>query len=173
MAVAGAIIVAAVAAIAAGGSAYMQSENAAAQARDARKRADWQRTVEEQQAEAARKQARMKAQRHLNAQAAKAGGAGVVAGEGSLLVDQLEAASMAQYEEDLAAYGHQLGAQGHGFESKLFKTQESRITGTMPYAVGLSAGSAAASNYPRSNTGTTVATKAYYEQGSDYGGMYY
>src|SRR5262245_59382580 len=138
MAITAAIIAAAaVAAVAAGASAYMASENAARQAKARKNMADWQQKVEDQQADAARKQARLKADRMLNAQASKAGGAGVVAGEGSLLTDQLEAASLAQYEEDLAAYGHELNSQTHGFESKLFGDEYHHIKSQQPYAVGL------------------------------------
>src|SRR5262245_25907440 len=161
------IVVAVVAAAAAGASTYMASEQAASQARDQRRRAQWQQKIEEDQAAAARRQVELRAQRHLNAQAAKAGGAGVVAGESSLLVDQLEAASMSQYEEDLAAFGHELASKTHGFESKLFKRQERDIRATEPYSIGISAGVAGASSYygsmSKSSTpkgsGTTVATQ--------------
>ena len=88
------LVAAAVAAASAGAQMYMQSEAQAAQASQQRKMAEWQQQAEADQAEAARKQVRLRAQRYLNAQASKAGGAGVVAGEGSLLVNQLEAASL-------------------------------------------------------------------------------
>jgi len=97
------IIAAAVTAVAAGAGAYMQSESAAAQVKAAERRSDWQQQVELQQTEVARRQVQAKTHRMLNAQASKAGNAGVVAGEGSLLTDQLESASLAQYDEDLAA----------------------------------------------------------------------
>jgi hypothetical protein len=170
------IIAAVVAAVAAGASTYMASEAAAEQNREqsrmAKRQAEvaqWQKEVEEQQAESARKQTRLKAQRMLNSQAAKAGAAGVVAGEGSLLVNQLDAASLAQYEEDLAAYGHKLNAQGaeitsesHTFESRLFKARASNIEANMPLNVGLSAAAAGASSYASSykgSSGSTVATQ--------------
>ena len=186
MAVAAIIIVAAVAAVAAGASAYMASENAQAQAKAQRNMADWQEKVEEQQAEAARKQVRLKAQRMLNAQASKAGGAGVVAGEGSLLTDQLEAASLSQYEEDLAGYSHELGAQTHRFESKLFRNQLNRIKSQEWIGVGLAAGGSAASSYSSylnrtggsgngsgtGSTGTTVATSGAGGGGFGGGGGY-
>jgi hypothetical protein len=153
-----AVVAAVVAAAAAGASTYMASEQQAQQARDQRKMADWQQRVEAEQAEAARKQVQLRAQRHLNAQAAKAGGAGVVSGEGSLLIDQLEAASLSQYEEDLAAYGHQMNSATHGFESKLFKRRESEIRANQGWQVGLATGSSLLSSYS-SYSGKTIATQ--------------
>jgi hypothetical protein len=148
---------------------YMQSEQAAEQAKQEKKRADWQQQVEAQQSDAARKQARIRSQRRLDAQASKAGGAGVVAGEGSLLVDQLEAASMAQYEEDLAAYSHDLNAKTAGFESKLFKQRYQTIKAYQPWEVGLTTLSTGVSTYygmssKSGGSGKTVATQ---KQGSD------
>jgi len=141
------IIAAAVAAVAAGASAYMASEAAADQAKSQKRMADWQEKVENQQAEAARKSVRLKAQRMLRSQASKAGGAGVAAGEGSLLTNQLEAASLSQYDEDLAAYSHELAGQTRGYESKLFKHQLSRIESQKWLSVGLASASSAASSY--------------------------
>jgi cell division protein FtsL len=164
------LIIAAAAAVAgaatAGTSAYMQNQNAQAQAKSQRKMAEWQQQVDEQQADAARKQVRLKAQRMLNAQASKAGGAGVVSAEGSLLENQLEAASLSQYEEDLAAYNHELSSQTHGFEGKLFRNQEKRLKDQAWLNVGLAttsslAGSASsiASSYGSGGKGGSVATQ--------------
>jgi hypothetical protein len=159
------IAAAVVAAVVAGTGAYMASEARQQQVDDQKKMSRWQQDVEEQQAAAVRKQVRLKAERHLNAQAARAGGAGVVAAEGSLLVNQLEAASLAQYEEDLAAYGHDLSALTRGYETKLFKNQARRLRSTQYAEVGLSAAAAGSSAYasgigstPKSTTGNTVAT---------------
>jgi hypothetical protein len=151
MAIIGAIVVAAVAAVAAGAGAYMQAEEAKAQAKSQRRMAEWQQEVEQQQSEAARKQVRLKSQRFLDAQASKAGRAGVVAGEGSLLESQLEAASLAQYEEDLAAFTHELGAKTHGFEAKLFRNQQKRIQANQWVGVTLATASSAASSYDSYN----------------------
>jgi sortase (surface protein transpeptidase) len=133
--------------VAAGASAYMQSESSAEQSRNQKKAAEMQAQAEQAQGESARKNARLKAQRHLNAQASKAGGAGVVAGEGSLMVNQLEAASLAQYEEDLAAYGHEISSNLYGYQANLFGHQARRQSG-MSVPLGLlAAGSSAASSY--------------------------
>jgi len=161
MAIVAAIVVAAVAAAAAGYSAYANSEQAAYAAKQQRKMSEWQQQVEEwnadvaeKEAEAARKQARLKSQRLLNAQAARAGRAGVVAGEGSLLVSQMEAASLAQYDEDLAAFSKKLEAKGHrinattsGFEGSLFKGQEKYIRSNQWIGVTVATASSAASSY--------------------------
>jgi hypothetical protein len=161
MAIVAAVIVAAVAAVAAGASAYMASEQQAQAAKTAKKQARWQQEVEQwnkdakmKEAEAARKQQRLKASRLLNAQASKAGRAGVVAGEGSLLANQLEAASLAQYEEDLAAYESEVGAQVHGirkttagFEESIFKGQEKSIRQNQWIGVTLATVGSAASSY--------------------------
>src|SRR2546422_9798072 len=128
---------------------------------------EWQQQAEADQAEAARKQVRLRAQRYLNAQASKAGGAGVVAGEGSLLVNQLEAASLSQYEEDLAAMGHEINSKTHGFEAKLFRQSQNRIESNEWIGVGIAAGSSAASSLASygfkqkdtSTPGKTVATQ--------------
>lgn len=163
MATAAFIVAAAVAAVAAGASAYMQSQQQQAAARAQRNQARFQEESEKQQAEAARKQVRLRAQRFLNAQAAKAGAAGVVAGEGSLLVNQLEAASLAQYEEDLAAFGHELQSTTRGFEARLFKAQERSIRSNRGISTGLAfTGSAVQSfaSFSRGTpSGTTLATQ--------------
>ncbi len=73
-------------------------------------------------AEAQRKNSKLKSQRFLNSQASKAAKSGVVAGEGSLFENQMEAASMSQYEADLAAYGHEISSNLYGYQAKLFKS---------------------------------------------------
>jgi hypothetical protein len=172
------IIAVVVAAAAAGASAYMASEAQADAAREQKKMArrqaevaDWQKKAEEQQAEAARKQARLRASRILNSQASKAGAAGVVASEGSLLTNQMEAASLAQYDEDLAAYSHRLNAAGaeitadtHRYESRIFGARAANIKANQWLNVGISAAGAGASAYTssgmgRSGGGGTVATQ--------------
>jgi hypothetical protein len=175
MAIVAAVIVAAVAAAAAGYSAYQQSEAQAYQAKQQKKMAQWQQQVEEwnadladKEAEAARKQARLKSSRLLNAQAARAGRAGVVDGEGSLLVSQMEAASMAQYEEDLAAFGKKMEAKGHrinattsGFEASLFKGQEKYIRRNQALNVTVATVGSLASSYGSySGGGSSSGTKA-------------
>lgn len=176
MATAAFIVAAVVAAVAAGASAYMTVDAQKDAAKQQRKMSEWQQETEAKQAEASRKQVRLRAQRMLNAQASKAGGAGVVAGEGSLLADQLEAASLAQYEEDLAAYGHELAGQTRGFEGKLFRATEKKLARTQWVGTGLavagSASSSASSYYGgrSSGTGQTVATQANHNSGM-YGGF--
>jgi len=129
-----------VSAAAAGYSAYAANEARQDAAKQNKKVARWQQEVEEAQSQAARKQVELKSRRFLNQQSARAGGAGVAAGEGSLLVNQMEAASLAQYEADLAAYGHDLSAQTHGFESRLFKRQQVRAQNSMYAEVGVATG---------------------------------
>jgi hypothetical protein len=110
---------------------------------------------------------RLKAQRLLNAQAAKAGKAGVVAGEGSLLINQAEAASLAQYEEDLAAYGHELQANMHGYQSRLLKANAPGA-GTMAVETALAAGSSAASSYSSYGYGGNKGRGGSIATGGDY-----
>ena len=156
------LIAAGIAAVAAGTAAYLQSEEAARQRRSAAKMAELQQQAEDANAEAARKNSRLKSRRMLNAQASKAGGAGVVAGEGSLFVNQMEAASLAQYEEDLAAYGHEINSNLYGYQSKLFKNDARRIQGSAVYTSLLAGAQAGASTYfsggGKIGGGGTVAT---------------
>lgn len=155
-----ALIGLAVAVVAAGAGAYLQSEAAADANRQQKRSAELQADAEQKQGEAARKNARMRAERHLRSQASKAGGAGVVAGEGSLLALQMEAGSLAQYEEDLAAFGHEIRSNLHGFEAKLFGRQ-ARINSSQSLTLGLLAagGTAGAGAGKLGGSGKTAATQ--------------
>ena len=155
------IIAAVIAAAAAGASAYMASEEAARQQRQQAKMAQMQEEAEANQALAARKNSRLKSQRMLRSQASKAAGSGVVAGEGSLFANQMEAASLSQYEEDLAAYGHEITSGLYGYQAKLFKSNAKRIASRAPYTSALAGAQAGASTYfggGGSFGGRTVAT---------------
>lgn len=167
-------------------STYMQAQAQAeaqnAQAKAARMEAQYARAAaeveaknQEQTAQAAlasgrarRGQVEAASARLLNAQAAKAGGAGVVAGEGSLLVTQLESGALAEYTAQSEEYPYRLeskrlyaqaeqarysGAlQGNlkDFESSLFKygAKSTMYYGTIATGLALlGAGSSAYQTY--------------------------
>jgi hypothetical protein len=159
------IIAAVVAAAAAGAGMYMQSEAQAAQQRSAAKLARLQEEAELANAEAARKNSKLKSDRFLRSQMSKAGKAGVVAGEGSLFVNQMEAASLAQYEEDLAARGHEIDSRRYGYEAKLFNHGARATMARAPYSALVSGAAAGFGTYSAGGgsygfgSGSTVATQ--------------
>ena len=193
-----------VAAVAAGASTYMSMEAQAQaeeqQARAAKTQAAYARRAAEQEAadqeaaahnaeeagKARRAQVEEAARRHLMRGAALAGGAGVVAGEGSLLAGQLEAASLIEYQAQLAehepkmeAWADRVGADRaifrgelsgglNDYQASLFKQRASntRFYGTIATGVNaVGAGANAYTSYARSNPGSSPVAENY---GIDY-----
>ena len=142
-----AIIAAVVAAGAAGYGAYASNEAAQDQAKAQKRAARQQAEAETAAGEARRKQARMKYERFRDTQRSRAGAAGVVVGEGSLLEGQMEAAQLAQYEADLAAYGHELSSQRASFEEKIFGWRARKLADSQYMNTGIAVGSSLASSY--------------------------
>lgn len=145
-----AIVAAVVAAAAAGYGSYASSQAAAQNARMQKKAAQLQAEQEAAAGEARRKQIALKHKRFAASARARAGGSGVFVGEGSLLEGQMEAANLAEYEAQLAAYPHELASQRASFESKIFGVQQRRaedsaLSGAVISGVGAGASSLASS----------------------------
>ena len=78
---------------------------------------------------------------------------------------------MSQYEEDLAAMGHEINSKTHGFEAKLFRQSQNRIESNEWIGVGIAAGGSAAASlasYNRKDTSTPNSGKTVATQGMNY-----
>jgi hypothetical protein len=141
------IAVAAVAAVAAAAGTYMQMQAQADSQRAQAKMAKYAAEQERQAGEARRKMVKARAESLLESQASKAAASGVQAYESaSLLENQLEAAGLAAYEADLAAYPHELASARESYTSRLLKraarqTEESAIYSSL--IAGAQAGTSA------------------------------
>jgi hypothetical protein len=123
-----AIVAAVVSAAATAYGTYAAQQAQAQQAKAAQRAAQMQADAEAAAAEARRRQKKAEAERFLRSQLSRAGAAGVQIGEGSLLEGQMEAASLAEYEANLAAYPHVLSSQRESYRSKIFGLEARRAS---------------------------------------------
>jgi len=196
------IIAAVVVAVAAGASAYVSSESAAqaeeAQAKASKAQATYARAAAQQRAldeeaaaeaadaagKAQRAQVEEAGRRRLLMTGALAGAAGVESTEGSPLAGNLEAASLIQYNAQLAEYqpkvqawSDRVGADRARFEgqltgglndyqSSLFKSRASSTRAYGTIATGVSAVGAGAGTYLGGYKPTPTASPSYYNPGN-------
>jgi len=143
-----AIIIAVVVAAAAGASAYMSSEQAAAQARDQKKASKHKAEAERQAAAARRKHVLWEAGKQQKGLLAAQAAAGVEIGEGaSLLENEMEFASAAEYDAQLSEFPHLLNSAQDDYTARLFGRQADRIKSMQGVTTGLAVTSSLASSY--------------------------
>jgi hypothetical protein len=145
-----ALIIAAVvvAAAAAGTGAYLSSEQAAAQARDQMKASKHKAEAERQAAAARRKHVLWEAGKRQKGMLSAQAAAGVEIGEGaSLLENEMEFASAAEYDAQLSEFPHLLNSAQDDYTARLFGRQADRIKSMQGVNTGLAVGSSLASSY--------------------------
>jgi hypothetical protein len=172
------VIAAVVAAGVAAYSTYNQIENQKEQARAEEKarRVDQENALN--RAKAQEENSRLRAQRFLSTQKAQMGKTGALAGEGSFLDAELEAASMGEYEALLSGYDSRVEAHRSGYAADLARWQRKRLdsqqwSSTLVAGIGAGVGSAAGSynsgSLSRNQTPTTAHTNTGGSNLSQYG----